>query len=70
MRRFTLTAAALAVALTASGADAKSAPGHDANGKFIECAAGAAPAGPCRDKTTKEFAKRPAPNAELVSNSK
>jgi hypothetical protein len=71
MRLFTLTAAALAVALTASAADAKSAPCRDAKGKFIKCpAAAAAPAGPCRDKTTKKFAKCSAPNAEPVSKSK
>lgn len=65
------TAAALALALTASEADAKSAACRAANGKFVKCPpAAAAPVGPCRDKTTKKFAKCSAPNTEPVSKSK
>lgn len=71
MIRIISAAAALALALTGSVADAKTAPCRDAKGKFIRCPApAAAPAGPCRDKTTKKFAKCSAPNTELVAKSK
>jgi hypothetical protein len=69
-RILTAAAAALALALTASAADARSASCRDAKGKFIKCPAAAAPAGPCRDKTTKKFAKCSAPNTEPVPKSK
>jgi hypothetical protein len=69
-RIVTVAAAAFAVALAASAADAKSAPCRDAHGKFTKCPAAAAPAGPCRDKTTKKFAKCSAPNTEPVPKSK
>jgi hypothetical protein len=70
-RIVTVVASAFALALVVSAADAKSAPCRDAHGKFIKCPApAAAPAGPCRDKTTKKFAKCSAPNTEPVAKSK
>ncbi|WP_304191656.1 hypothetical protein [Phenylobacterium aquaticum] len=67
MRRALTSLIALAfVASLASGADAATQC-RDAKGKFIKCpAAAAAPAGKCRDKTTKKFAKCGAPNTESV----
>jgi hypothetical protein len=71
MRLFTLAATILTLALSASAADAKSTPCRDAKGKFAKCPpVAAAPAGPCRDKTTKKFAKCSAPNTEPVSKGK
>jgi hypothetical protein len=71
MIRMLTAAAVLALALTASAADAKSAPCRDAKGQFTKCPApAAAAAGRCRDKTTKKFAKCSAPNTEPVPKSK
>ena len=64
MHRFIAAAAALALALSASAADAKQC--RDAKGKFVKCPAATAPAGKCRDKTTKKFVACSAPNSEPV----
>jgi hypothetical protein len=63
-RAFTLFATLAFAASLAGVADA--APCRDAKGKFVKCPAAAAPAGKCRDKTTKRFAKCSAPNTEPV----
>ncbi|MFC3070855.1 hypothetical protein [Phenylobacterium soli] len=58
-----IAAAALVLTFAATEASAKTC--RDAAGKFTKCPA-AATAGPCRDKTTKKFAKCDAPNAERM----
>jgi len=69
MRLFAIAASVTALALVASSAQAAAC--RDAKGKFVKCPApAAAPAGPCRDKTTKKFAKCSAPNTEPVTKSK
>jgi hypothetical protein len=67
MRRALTSLIALAFVASLAGA-ADAAPAcRDAKGKFIKCPpAAAAPAGKCRDKTTKKFAKCGAPNTEPV----
>jgi hypothetical protein len=67
IRALTIASAlALALAAGAGTADAAAKQCRDAKGHYAKCPTTAAAASPCRDKTTKKFAKCSAPNTEPV----
>lgn len=68
MRKITILAASLAIALSSAGASFAAAPCRDAKGKFIKCPPAAAPAKPTKCKDAKgKFAKCGTPGAKPVA---